>query len=122
MGMSLAALSGDGIYNFGEVLATPISTILHGSEKQWLDDTLKAFNNGDVEKFNLILETNRDAFLGEPTLQIRQEFVKEKLAILSFMNLVLETPAHDRNISFGAIASRTRLSIDQIEWLVMRCI
>ncbi len=29
--MSLAALTGDGVYNFGEVLATPILDVLKGT-------------------------------------------------------------------------------------------
>lgn len=36
------------------------------------------------------------------------------------MNFLFETPSHDRNIPFAAIADRTRLPLDQVEWLAMR--
>ena len=36
------------------------------------------------------------------------------------MNLVFETPAHERAIPFSAIATRARLDLDHVEWLAMR--
>jgi 26S proteasome regulatory subunit N9 len=49
--MSLAALAGDGVYNFGEVLATPIVAALEGTPNAWLGEMLRIFNRGDVEAF-----------------------------------------------------------------------
>jgi 26S proteasome regulatory subunit N9 len=49
--MSLAALSGDGVYNFGEVLATPIVTVLEKTPNAWLGEMLRTFHRGDVEAF-----------------------------------------------------------------------
>ena len=36
------------------------------------------------------------------------------------MNLVFETPPHERVLAFDAVAGRTRLARDQVEWLAMR--
>ena len=36
------------------------------------------------------------------------------------MNLIFETPSHSRTLSFAAIATRSRLAVDQVEWLAMR--
>jgi len=118
--MSLAALTGEGIYNFGEVLATPIVGVLDGSPNQWLGDLIRCFSRGDVEQFNMILEQNRDAYFSQPALKLRHEFLKEKLALMGFVNLVFETPSHERKIPFTQIASRVQLPPDQVEWLVMR--
>jgi len=118
--MSLAALSGDGVYNFGEVLATPIVSALEGTPNAWLGDMLRVFNKADIEAFSLLYSTHQAAFEAQPALTYRLDFVKEKLTLLALMNLVFETPAQERTLSFAAVAAHTRLPVDQVEWLAMR--
>ncbi|KAK8379666.1 hypothetical protein O3P69_019567 [Scylla paramamosain] len=48
--LGLAALLGEGIYNFGELLAHPILEALKGSSSEWLRDLLLAFNEGNINK------------------------------------------------------------------------
>jgi 26S proteasome regulatory subunit N9 len=64
--LSLAAILGDGIYNFGELLMHPILNALNGTRDQWLVDLLFAFNRGDLDKF----ETYRQFW----TLQVTSLF------------------------------------------------
>jgi 26S proteasome regulatory subunit N9 len=118
--VALAALSGEGVYNFGEVLATPILDALNHTPNAWLGDLLRIFAAGDVDAFNDCLGKNKNEYLKQPALRAKAPFVKEKIALLAFMNLVFETPAHERAISFQAIASRARLDLDHVEWLAMR--
>ena len=42
---------GEGIYNFGELLAHPILDAVKQTDKQWIVDLLYAFNSGDIPKF-----------------------------------------------------------------------
>ena len=49
--LSLAAILGEKIFNFGELLAHPVLEHLKGTEHAWLNDILDAFNRGDVEKY-----------------------------------------------------------------------
>jgi 26S proteasome regulatory subunit N9 len=44
--ISLAALTGDGVFNFGEVLATPILSVLAQTPHAWLSDMLHVFDAG----------------------------------------------------------------------------
>lgn len=118
--MSLAALSGDGLYNFGEVLATPIMAALEGTPNAWLGEMLRIFNRGDIEGFGVLYAANAAAFAAQPALASRLDFVKEKLTLLALMNLVFETPPHDRTLPFEAVAAHVRLPVDQVEWLSMR--
>ena len=39
--ISLAALTGDGVFNFGEVLATPILQVLQQTPQAWLSQILR---------------------------------------------------------------------------------
>lgn len=118
--VALAALSGEGVYNFGEVLATPILDALNDTPNAWLGELLRIFALGDVDAFNDCLGRNKDEYLKQPALRAKAPFVKEKIALLAFMNLVFETPAHERAIPFSAIATRARLDLDHVEWLAMR--
>nr|KAG5706884.1 hypothetical protein BaRGS_021390 [Batillaria attramentaria] len=50
--LSLAAVLGDGVYNFGELLAHDILLSLKNTDKEWLVDLLYAFNSGNIAKFD----------------------------------------------------------------------
>jgi 26S proteasome regulatory subunit N9 len=115
--MSLAAITGDDVYNFGEVvrscfcnnavsysvcqIATPILQYLDGTPNQWLREMIVAFNKGDIDQFNLLVDANRQAYYGQVALASRHEFVKQKMVMLTLMNMVFEKPAQERNIAFA---------------------
>ncbi|CAM9680004.1 unnamed protein product [Choristocarpus tenellus] len=118
--ISLAALTGEGVFNFGEVLATPILKMLDGSPNAWLGNMLLAFDKGKIDAFNTLCAENQESMLAQPALVSRASFVKEKIALLCLMNMVFERPSQERNIPFAEIAASTKLPQDQVEWLVMR--
>ena len=45
--IAIAALLGEGVYNFGELLSHTILSSLRGTEREWLVHLLEAFNTGD---------------------------------------------------------------------------
>jgi len=118
--MALAALTGENVFNFGEVLATPILQVLEGTPNAWLFELCACFNHGDVDKFNEIVNANEQAYLSQPALASKNEYVKSKVTLLCLINLFFQRPAHDRNVPFAAIAEATRLPIEEVEWLLMR--
>merc|ERR1711983_486696 len=95
--LSLAALLGKGIYNFGELLAHPVLQTLNGTPNEWLIDLLVAFNSGDVKAF-------------------------EKLCLLVLMEMTFRRDANDRQITFGDVAQNTGLGDDKVELLVMKAL
>ena len=54
--IGLAAIVGEGVYNFGELLAHDILAALKGTEREWLIQLLYAFNSGDIDKFTTLKE------------------------------------------------------------------
>jgi len=118
--ISLAAITGDGVFNFGEVLATPILSALEGTPNAWLSEMMRAFHMGDVDKFAALVGANHTAFHSQLALASREEFIREKMALLALINMVFERPSQERSIKFQEIAVRTRLPLDQVEWLAMR--
>ncbi|OQS02832.1 26S proteasome non-ATPase regulatory subunit 13 [Thraustotheca clavata] len=117
--LSVAALTGENVFNFGEVLATPILSALKGTDKEWLSDLLHAFNRGDIDQFNIIVGNNRAQYNAQPALVNKEDYVKE---ILALMVLIFHRPSNERNIPFADIAFATRLPQNQVEWLVMRAL
>ncbi|KAF0697581.1 Aste57867_11745 [Aphanomyces stellatus] len=120
--ISVAALTGENVFNFGEVLATPILSALKGTDKEWLSELLHAFNRGDIDQFNIIIGNHRAEYNAQPALVNKEDYVKEKVALLALMVLVFHRPSHERNISFADVATATRLPLNQVEWLVMRAL
>ncbi|CAK5045017.1 unnamed protein product [Meloidogyne enterolobii] len=50
--LCVAALLGEGVYNFGELLAHPILEALMGGPKEWIVNALYALNAGDWNEFD----------------------------------------------------------------------
>lgn len=118
--MALAALTGDGVYNFGEVIATPVLAALQGSPNQYLYDLVLALNKGNIDEFNAVVDNNRDAYFSQEVLKNCHEKVQQKVVVLALMNMVFELPSHERCISYSAIAEVSRVPLDQVDWILMR--
>lgn len=112
--IALAAITGKDIYNFGEVIATPILMFLRDTPNAWIENLVVAFNNGEVATFDDIVETHKDRYFDTPVLAANHEKLKQKIVQLSVMNMVFERSSHDRIIPFEAISVRTRVPIDQV--------
>eukprot|EP00511_Aplanochytrium_stocchinoi_P002334 CAMPEP_0204837244 /NCGR_PEP_ID=MMETSP1346-20131115/27316_1 /ASSEMBLY_ACC=CAM_ASM_000771 /TAXON_ID=215587 /ORGANISM="Aplanochytrium stocchinoi, Strain GSBS06" /LENGTH=377 /DNA_ID=CAMNT_0051972551 /DNA_START=301 /DNA_END=1431 /DNA_ORIENTATION=+ len=118
--ISLAALVGETVYNFGEVLAQPILTVLDGKEYDWLHRLLKIFHNGDIDGYAALFQDNEKAINNQPLLKANMENLRQKIGLLCLMKLVFERPPEERNIYLDEIAEATQLESDHVEWLLMR--
>ncbi|KAL7315832.1 26S proteasome regulatory subunit [Mucor circinelloides] len=116
--LSLSALLGDMIYNFGELLMHPILDSLTGTEHDWLRSLLFAFNAGDIGKFEALVPH----FTKQPLLQQNQGALRRKICLMSLIEAVFRRSTDNRSIPFSEIAAETRLSIDEVEHLVMKAL
>ena len=116
--LSLAALLGKDIYNFGELLAHPILSALNGTPNEWLVGLLMAFNSGNVQTY----EKMRPQWTQQPDLNSNQEILYEKLCLLVLMEMTFRRDANDRQITFKDVAEQTGLNVDKIELLVMKAL
>ena len=82
--LSLAAILGDGIYNFGELLMHPILGSLNGTRDQWLVDLLFSFNRGDLEKF----ESLKSLWTSQADLKAAEVKMRQKICLLCLMEVL----------------------------------
>ncbi len=118
--MALASVTGDAIFNFGEVLATPILGCLRGTQNEWLHDLVLALHRGSVEQFNAVVDRNREQYFAQAALANKHEDVKQKVVLLALLNMAFIRGSNDREISFADIAAVTYVPLEQVEWVLMR--
>ena len=112
--MALAAITGDDIYNFGEVLATPILKALKNTPSEWLLLLVEAMNNGHVDHFNSVLASYHSLYTTQPVLQHKHDKVIEKMRLLAVLQLAFERPSHSRVIAFEDISNRIKVSTSEV--------
>ncbi|CAL9201500.1 unnamed protein product [Musa hybrid cultivar] len=120
--LSLSALLGDNIYNFGELLAHPIINSLTGTKMEWLYHILQAFNVGHLIRYQELCRIHNAALNAQPALVENEKKLLEKINILCLMEIIFSRPSEDRTIPLNIIAERTKLSIQDVEYLLMKAL
>ncbi|QRW01967.1 26S proteasome regulatory subunit rpn9 [Ceratobasidium sp. AG-Ba] len=103
--LSIAALLGETIYNFGELLQTLFSI-------RW---------RGNIGKF----ESAIPLFPQEPILEENHPFLRQKICLMALIESVFKrmgTGSAGKTMSFQTIAEETRLPQDEVEHLVMKAL
>uniref|UniRef100_A0A0E0CX78 PCI domain-containing protein n=1 Tax=Oryza meridionalis TaxID=40149 RepID=A0A0E0CX78_9ORYZ len=118
--LSLAALLGDNIYNFGELLAHPIINSLIGTKVEWVYHMLQAFNTGNLALYQELCRVHNAALSAQPALVQNERKLLEKINILCLMEIIFSRASEDRTIPLSVIAERTKLSISDVEYLLMK--
>ena len=105
------------MYNFGEILLHPILQTLKGDpEKVWVIDLLRAFNRGDIKRF----EESRKFWGDQTDLKSNEITLQRKLRLLSLMELTFQRQSTQRTLQFSLISETAQIPLDEVEQLVMR--
>lgn len=116
--LGIAALLGNGVYNFGELLAHPVLNSLSGTNREWLVQMLYAFNSGNLVKF----ENLKNSWMDVPELVSEEVALKQKIRLLCLMEMTFSRPATNRQLTFKEIAKEANLPIHEVEPLVMKAL
>ncbi|KAM9938212.1 hypothetical protein OXX80_002272 [Metschnikowia pulcherrima] len=118
--LCIAALLGDKIYNFGELILHDILTTIAAPESEyfWLYNLIQTLNAGQLEKFT---EWSKEAFTRSPQLAHHKQFLHEKIVIMSLLELISTKSSSDKKISFAEICSITGTAADNVEFLIIKC-
>ncbi|KAF3447707.1 hypothetical protein FNV43_RR08410 [Rhamnella rubrinervis] len=96
-----------------ESCSHPIIKSLLGTKVEWLYYILQAFNNGDLVRYQELCVYN-SALRAQPALVENEKKLLEKINILCLMEIIFRT------IPLSIIAERTKLSIEDVEHLLMK--
>lgn len=118
--LGLAALCGQKVYHFGELLLHPILKALEGTQGEWLVQMLRAFDSGDIAKFEEVSVKHAAAINAQAVLISNQQMLREKIRIFALIELLRSIPAHSRTVGFKVIAERTALPELEVELLLMK--
>lgn len=121
--VSLAALLGEDVYNFGELLVHPVVGMLNQSATHaWLYDMLGCFHQGDIDAYDSLCKANAQVLNSQPALVANERKLREKITVLCLMAFVSSLPAEKKSVSLAAIGERTKLSTDSVEFLLMKAL
>jgi len=118
--LAIAALTSESVWNFGDLLRHPITSVLQGTENQWLHDVLMAFNTGDVPKWQKLCEEHAGILKTQPAFSGNMDFLKKKIRLMALVELVFKRDPHDRLIPFRDIMVQCHVGAGEVELVVMR--
>lgn len=118
--IGIAALVGDDVYNFGEVVSRAIVQSMRGTDDEWLLQLLEALNGGDIAKFDAVCAGAAAQMNGQAVLVANRDFLRQKITILALMELAFSRSLDD-SISFTEVEKACRLPSKEVEYLLMRC-
>lgn len=121
--VSIATIASNEIFNFGEVVATPILKVIENHPVHgWLFELVNALNEGSLGEFNRIIHKYDTQFKASSVLVDAYETIRQKVILLSIMNLVFNKTANDRNISFENISTQCNIEYKQVEYYLMKAL
>lgn len=118
--ISIAALIGKNIYNFGEILQAPVFKHLINTPYQWLYDLINVINEGNIDNFNIIIGEHMKDIQSQSALSSKLDVIKQKAVIMALLQLIFNKPTKNRVISFDEVCKATKMPMDQVEYIVMR--
>ncbi|MGH0144910.1 UNVERIFIED_CONTAM: hypothetical protein FKN15_019343 [Acipenser sinensis] len=99
-------------------LMHPVLESLRSTDKQWLIDTLYAFNSGNVETF----QSFKTAWGQQPDLAAKESSLMQKIQLLCLMEMTFTRPANHRQLTFQEIALSAKVPVSEVELLVMKAL
>lgn len=115
--VTLAALVGHHIYNFGELLQHPVVKVLKSTEHEWLAHLLTAFNAGDIAGFQKVFKAQKTS---QAVLSENEAFLNQKIRIMALIEMIFHRNSNSRELSFDEIAAACELKVDEVELLLMK--
>lgn len=116
----LAALLSNKQYNFSQLLEHELIQILHKTDYDWLYQIIVIFNTGNLEEWRKYCLKNAQYLKKHETISSNLGFLEQKIRLMALIELVFQTPPHERLISFNTISTKCQLQIDEVELVLIR--
>lgn len=119
--LAISALLGDKIYNFGELILHDILQLLAQlSAYEWLYSLIQTLNSGNLQGFNQWIKIGES---NAPILAANENkvFLKQKIIIMSLLELISLKPASSKFLQFKEISTFTGADENDVEHLIIKC-
>lgn len=117
--IAISGILGDKIYNFGEIIMHEIFQYLNN---EWLKELVLSLNSGNLKKFEELINNDKE-IKQLPDIINKIDFLKQKVCIMAFIELVFNKPTNNRCIKYEEILSNIPILNNEdreIEKLVMK--
>lgn len=118
--LCIAALLGEKIYNFGELILHDILNIIKGNDSPyyWLFNLIQYLNAGNLDQFNHWLKIG---ITKSPFLAKFQTFLQQKIIITSLLELISLKSTTNKKLTFKEISDFTGNPVNDVEHLIIKC-
>ena len=120
--ISIAALLGEKVYNFGELLGNPVIKSLDSTGLQWIPELLRAYNKGDLIQYEKIAQQYGVQMGKVPELLEKAAFLKQKIQLMALLNFLFNLTASNTVVSFADVAKHTHTDTGAVEHLLMKAL
>jgi len=87
---------------------------------EWLYDLLHTLGNGQITEFAAAIQKHNQVIQRYPQIMKEIDYLKQKVAIIAFLEFVFQLDQNDRNIPFSEIARVCQIDLPVVEMLVMK--
>lgn len=118
--LCIAALLGDKIYNFGELILHDVLNVIKSESSPyfWLFNLIQSLNAGKLNDFNHWLKVGIPK---SPFLVKFQFFLQQKIIITSLLELISLKSTTNKRLSFKEISDFTGTPGNDVEHLIIKC-
>lgn len=116
--LCISALLGDKIYNFGELVLHNILNVIKDNEYNWLYHLIINLNSGNLPEFNKWLSIGLKKC---PFLTKFEVFLKQKIIIMSLLELISQKSTANKQLTFKEISNFTGTPLNDVEHIIIKC-
>jgi len=119
--IGVAAMIAEEEFILGDLLQQELLTSLDGSEFAWIKDFLMAFGEGKFDMYDAAMAKHKAQLDATPELKDKEATVlRPKMAALALIEFVFRKGKSDRRVPFAQIAEHCRVSLKEVEHLLMK--
>lgn len=118
--MGKSVLLGKDIFNIEELIEKDMLKSLIGTDYEWLYEVLQALNSSNIDTFEDSLVRYHAHISQNEEIMKNEKQLQQKVRILALLDLIFHCEKGERNLDFNLIAETTKISIDEVEFIVMK--
>lgn len=90
------------------------------SDFEWLHDLLQTLGRGQIANFNSAVQKHNQVIQRFPHIMRQLDYLRQKVAIIAFLEYVFQIGKDERNIPFSAIKDVCQVELYDVELLLMK--